>query len=409
MAKNDKNKKTEKKKEAPKKAPKKDVGKDKVPKVTPSKDKGQNSNDLQCKALKLLKNHPQVTNNSRGLFRNENGKTIVEEIVHRGDARTQESIMPRNQGDLTDDDLRSLSVHASTMVNKEIAKYDPVLASEEALSMAIRTKDGGKYDGKVNASTFQLILDDMKGMKKTAEEDTSRETGGERGKRMTQKNLDNIREVSDESQGDTSRETGGETGGERGKRKTRENLEEIRKKRTKPNTENIYTPEEEGMNKETLKKAKESLLRKLAALDELMGEDKEAGEEDQVEVGTPGGDPSEDDHNKDQPKNISDITSSLDEIAGELEEQKDPELFKMAYQLDQISDILEGRKEAATFESDPDEKFMKTFFKGGIHEGDSDEKYMKEFNTDLTSEVNSVKDKKNGKEASEKLPYQIVD
>jgi hypothetical protein len=381
MAKDDKKKKEETKK-------------DKAPKVSPSKDKGQN--DVKNKARNMLLKHPQVTQNARGLFRNENGKTIVEEIVYRGDAKVNEAVMPRNQGDLTDEDLRSLAVHASTLVDKDIAKYDTNLANEEALSMSIRSKDGGKYDGKINSCTFKLIMDNMSSMKKAAEESTEK-TPLERHKELFQKEedpkekkeekpsaLEHHKEIVD---------------------KTKERKEEIK-------SEPKETPEEDTMDKEMLKKEKEALQKKLAALNELIGEKKEDTEEvveakEENEAPMPEEEtPAEDS----EACGMQKLTASLDTIAGELEGQKDPELFKLAYQLDQISEILEGKREAATFESDPDEKFMKTFFKGGLIEGEADEKsYMNEFNTDLSKEVNDVKDKKNGKEASEKLPYQKVD
>ena len=392
-------------KDKKKDSPKKDTKKDKVPKVSPSKDKGQN--DVKSKAQSMLLNHPQITQNARGLFRNENGKTIVEEIVHRGDPKVLESIMPRNQGDLTDEDLRSLAVHASTMVDKNISKYDPILASEDALSMAIRTKDGGKYDGKISASTYQLILDNMKGMKKTAEDS----------KKVLEPETDL------EPENDTEEESDKPSALDRGKENVKKSVkklqegaksrkEEKAKKETEKPLDN--TPEEGTMDKEMLKREAAALKRKLAAIEELVGEEDD-GEKDaaqgpgEIEDGQAESvykDPAEPDKGDSDGCDKNPITSSLDEIAAELEKQKDPELFKMAYQLDQISDILEGKKEAATFESDPDEKFMKTFFKGGLREGDSDEPYMKEFNTDLTKEVLDVKDKKNGKEASEKLPYQ---
>jgi hypothetical protein len=400
------------------KAKKKSPDKDSVPKVTPSKDKDQN--DVKSKAKSMLMNHPQITQNARGLFRNENGRTIVEEIVYRGDPKPYDVIMPRNQGDLTDEDLRSLAVHASTLVNKTIYKYDPVLASEEALAMSIRTKDGGKYDGKINASTFQLIMDNMKGMKKSASEakkvyeDTAVEDAPAEDTTVEDAPLSGIEKGKDNVRTMVKKLQDGAKARAEAKSEKKSEAEKAKAKdiEKEPKPENTEVPKEEKMDKDMLKKEAEALQRKLAAVKELLGEedgeDKDASqgpgdaEEDQATVKTDN--PAEPD-DKDDDKNS--ITSSLDQIAAELEKQKDPELFKMAYQLDQISDILEGKKDASTFESDPDEKFMKTFFKGGLREGDADEKsYMGEFNTDVSKEVNEVKDKKNGKEAGERLPYQ---
>jgi len=264
--------------------------------------------------------------------------------------------------------------------------------------MSIRTKDGGKYDGKVNANTFCLILGDMKNMKKASDESKENESTNE--------------DASPEE------EPQKETGFERGKRITKEKLEEIKKKNQEKSqkakeeaqkAEDIKNPEEGKMDKETLRREKEAMLRKLSAIEELMGEEVEAADEEPTEDDAQVNDssnPAEPDQGGGEISDISDVTASLDKIAGVLEQQRDKELFKMAFQLDQISDILEGKREASALESDPDEKYMKNFFKGGLHDGDSDESYMKEFNTDITKEVESVKDKKNGKEASQKLPYQ---
>jgi hypothetical protein len=415
---------------APKKDVKKDTKKDSTPKVTPYKDKNQN--DIKSKALNLLKKHPQITNNARGLFRNENGKTIVEEIVYRGDPKTCDIIMPRNQNDLTEEDLRSLSLHASSIINKNIEKYDPILAAEDALTMSIGSKDNGKYGGKIDASTFQLIINNMMSSKTAS--DNSTEVEAPKPKKNSEESEEAPEELTGIERGNANvsnkikelkeRET--ETNAKaKARAKARAEERALRKeKETEPSeTEpSIDVPEEDTMDKEQLKKEKEALQRKLAAISELIGEDDKkeeveasqgAGdvEEDQATVedknnpAEPDKSASEeDDEDSDTAKNP--ITASLDLIAGELEKQNDPELFKMAYQLDQISDILEGKKEAATFESDPDEKFMKTFFKGGLVEGDSDEAYMKEFNTDVSTEVNKVKYMNKGKEASTKLPYQ---
>lgn len=103
------------------------------------------------------------------------------------------------------------------------------------------------------------------------------------------------------------------------------------------------------------------------------------------------------------------IAESLDEIAGLLEAQNDPELLKLAYEIDKVADVIEGKKEASTLESDSDEPYMKQFFHAGARETDSDESYMKEFNTDTSTELKDKFQKKQlGKDASINLPYQIV-
>ena len=115
-----------------------------------------------------------------------------------------------------------------------------------------------------------------------------------------------------------------------------------------------------------------------------------------------------DDNNKKEKEAAAKVAESLDEIAGLLEAQKDPELMKLAYEIDRVSDVLEGKKEASTLESDSDEPYMKRFFHAGAKQTDGDEPYMKTFNTDQTTELkDKFKGKQLGKDASVSLPYQI--
>jgi hypothetical protein len=202
------------------------------------------------------------------------------------------------------------------------------------------------------------------------------------------------------------------------------------------------------MDISVIKSEIEATRRKLAALQVLAGEDekkdekedateKEAGKADMIkcpDCGSKvlkatgyclkckkkikGGEKKKEDDKKDDKKDIdkkkkekeaaAKVAESLDEIAGLLESQNDPELTKLAYELDRVSDVLEGRKEASTLESDSDEPYMKQFFHAGARETDSDEPYMKEFNTDTSTELKDKFQKKQlGKDASS-FPYQIV-
>lgn len=96
------------------------------------------------------------------------------------------------------------------------------------------------------------------------------------------------------------------------------------------------------------------------------------------------------------------VIESLDDIATTLESQNDPELTKIAYQIDTVADMLEG-KTAYTISGDGDEPYMKEHFKAGLREGDADEKkYMNEFNTDFTVDVEEVR---KGLTSAD-LPYQ---
>lgn len=162
--------KEEKKKDEKKLPPKKKTDKTKTdkPKVQPGKK--EDKKELKQKAQQLLLKHPEILNSARGLFRNENGKTIVEETVPRGDLSKETVIYPRTQGDLEEEDLRGLAVYASTLLDKTLMEYDPKVAMQDALHKAIWNKDGGKYAGRVNANTYALIMDQMGRIKKAAME-----------------------------------------------------------------------------------------------------------------------------------------------------------------------------------------------------------------------------------------------
>lgn len=120
-------------------------------------------------------------------------------------------------------------------------------------------------------------------------------------------------------------------------------------------------------------------------------------------------DDKKDDKKKKDKEAAAKIAESLDEIAGLLESQNDPQLVKLAYEIDKVSDVLEGKREASTLEYDHDEPYMKEHFHAGARETDSDEPYMKEYNTDTSTELkNKFQGKQLGKDASVNLPYRIA-
>jgi hypothetical protein len=374
-------------------------------KVSPGeKDK---KGDEKARAKQLLSKHPEIMYNARNLFRNENGTTIVEESVPRGDPKKEDVIMPRTQGDLTDTDLREMAVFASSLVDDTLRQYDQKVAYEDALQRAIGSKDGGKYAGKVNASTFSLIMDTM----------------GKKAKKASEESSEPIQEITKEARMDKGMI-----------------LAELEATRIKMAALEALAGDE-GMDKEakekpTCKKCGEKHWPFMGCGKKEKSEDKEDKKDDKSEKGADKDDKKGADKEakemptcakcskkhwpfqgcgkkedkKDDKKEktaMENIVESLDEIAGTLEAQKDYELFKIAYQIDQVSDVLMGKKEAATLESDTDEKYMKEFFKAGMREGDSDEKsYMAAFNTDTTTELKDKYPKGLGKDASA-MPYQV--
>lgn len=406
-------------KKAPSKADKKAPAKKSEPKkvVKPGEKKdvpGQlfNMQDLKQKGQTLIMNHPELVNNARGLFRNENGRTIVQERVPRGDIGLSK---PLSHSDLKDDDLRGLAVFATTLIDPDLARYDSKTAQEDALTKAIDKKDDGKYAGIINANSYALILENMGQIKKAAErverptqEDKDKPSGLDRGKDKVKRQIEKVKERKEKAP-------------EKEAPKKEESKEKSKSK-------------EAGMDKEMLLNEREALMEKMAALDTLIvdgeGIEKEAAsawieatKKARAELKKGGNekpgfkevaDLAKKKYFKKEEKEASEetteeapqneIIAALDELAGDLEKQDDFELFKIAYQLDTVADVLEGKKEASCLEGDLDEAFMKAHFKAGSKEKDADESFMKEFDNDNTLEVAGVV----GKKASE-LPYQKKD
>ncbi len=364
----------------------------------------------------LLKDHPEVKRSARDYFRHENGKTIVEDRVARGDADPYTQGQPNTNYDLTDDDLRSLAAYAKDLVDATLYRYDEKTANVDALNKAINEKDGGKYAGKLNANTVEVILDHMSKEAKKPTEDKGQSDNGN----FMDKKASEYMEVAASSQPEEV---------------TMSRSDEIKAMEEK--LASLKAEEaKESMGDIAAKVANDPAAREQfkALMKEAMG--KEAGSK--AGPGIPDGtgphggtdkcqkaeekeaasckksqDTAEEIPAKgEEKKEASSKTASekiveeLDKIAGDLESKKDFDLFKVAFQIDKVSDVLLGKKEAKTLESDPDEGFMRQHFEAGLKEGDADEKkYMGEFNTDNTTEVDKAAGKKT---ASEKRPYAIV-
>ena len=459
----------------------------------------------------VMEKHPVVQNGARGLFRNENGTTIVQERVPRGDLPQDAVIMPRTEGDLTDDDIEIIVKEAKSLIDPLLEKYDSDVASEDALMKALHSMGGGKYQGRVGANTQKLILDTMKGgkkepaRKKAADVDASGGTKGEIAEEAKAKGL--IRQYDTALPQQWLDEFVRKVGGEEAYGKILSSFvwayddkgamgfpypltpeaEELLKKHYPRYHENLpkggdkqaadidtliesipittgdvggtpkreKPPKEGGMDKEMLRKEAKDLSRKLDALKVLLCEDgdseeveacakladdegteKEAGKKGKAVCDKCGksypafmnGCPhcakaskkkkaadeeasevieeSTESENPEVESADASVVTAIDEIAGMVEKEardnKDLDLFRIAFQLDCVSDYLSGEKDAAVLQSDPDEDFMRKAFHAGALETDSDEPYMKDFNVDPTKEVAGVV----GKTASA-LPYAV--
>lgn len=372
----------------------------------------------------ILLKHPEVLNNARHLFRNENGRTIVEDRVPRGDPKREDVGQPFCQADLTDPDLRNLAKYSSGIIDEHLLKYDEKTAHEDALHRAINELEGGKYAGKVNANTFNLILADIgKGKPKqerkasdysvypehtsNIKEDTmsrSEEIKNLESKLASLKNQETMEKIADFIVQQTPEEREilkamiKAAADQNDPKRWQKTLDAIGIKAPKGKQAAEESPEEKAKEEKAVEKA----TGKPHDESEPKHEEKETEKEKKIEekaVGTEEGKKEDEPVLKSKEKEASAVVKELGDIAGELEATGDYDLFKVAYQLDQVADVLEGKKTAATLDSDTDEKYMREAFQWTIHQKDADEKYMNSFATDKTQEIYK---------AYEKKPYGVV-
>ena len=87
-------------------------------------------------------------------------------------------------------------------------------------------------------------------------------------------------------------------------------------------------------------------------------------------------------------KNAKQYTEKLDKLAQEIESINPA----IALQIDNISDVIEGRKEASTLKFDPDEAwYMQNRFNYQVRKRDADEQYMDDYNKNNFEQVMTVR------------------
>jgi len=98
---------------------------------------------------------PEVRHNAYNYFNYDN--RIIDERVNRHDQK------PPYKGpdDFSNPDYDALITYAKTIINPILAKYSMKVAHEDALHTAIRDFNNGLFDGKVNASKFEVLLKGM--------------------------------------------------------------------------------------------------------------------------------------------------------------------------------------------------------------------------------------------------------
>lgn len=103
-------------------------------------------------------------------------------------------------------------------------------------------------------------------------------------------------------------------------------------------------------------------------------------------------------------KNAKSFTERLDKIAEDIQEIS-PEL---ALQVDMVSDVIEGRREASTLQFDADEaRYMANRFDYRVRQREADEPYMDNYNqSDFEQVMDEKRNPKPVRKAS--VPYQKV-
>lgn len=294
-----------------------------------------------------LQNHPEAANSGNRYF--NYGNRIPQEVVPRFDLK----IPYQGPYDISESDLIGLAVYASTLLNKDLLRYNPVVASQDALNMAIRDKDNGRFDGKLNASTYGMVLAYLAQIQKPP--------------------------IKVESPFDL-------------KKAKKEEKQAPKKKEAPKETITLQKKRFPGRSEEVSKDELRKVLQGKPSKELTIHKKKELG----IQA------------NEETMNKYAAVTKQLDKIAASLEESQDPELLRLALELDRVSDELDGtNKEASALESDKDEGYVKNHFKGGVEQSDKDEPYMKSFNTDKTEEVEKVKTQK-GPIRKASLPYQKI-
>jgi len=103
-------------------------------------------------------------------------------------------------------------------------------------------------------------------------------------------------------------------------------------------------------------------------------------------------------------KNAKEYTDQLDKIAEEVQDINPA----VALQIDMISDVIEGRREASTLKFDKDEAwYMQNRFNYDVRKREADEPYMTDFNKSDFEQVSDAHEKPvKVKKAS--VPYRKV-
>ena len=101
---------------------------------------------------RYIASFPEVTNNAYSYFNYDH--RVVNERVLRGDAPSNY----RGPADFSDNDYDTLIAFAQQNIDAGMARYSVNVACEDALHKAIRSFANGQFDGKINASRYNVLL-----------------------------------------------------------------------------------------------------------------------------------------------------------------------------------------------------------------------------------------------------------
>lgn len=118
------------------------------------------------KSKSIVQKHPEVNYSAVDYFHDGRNR-VIEESVNRGDARRTS---PR-QYDITDEDIKKLAKAAIALVDKRLLDDDRSAAVADAVHSAIYTMDDGTWQGKVSASTFDILCEQADKLLTSAKED----------------------------------------------------------------------------------------------------------------------------------------------------------------------------------------------------------------------------------------------
>jgi hypothetical protein len=105
---------------------------------------------------RYIASFPEVTNNAYKYFNYDH--RVVDERVERLDAKR----IYQGPQDFSDVEYDGLVAFAQQNMDSVMAKYSVNVACEDALHKAIKSFNNGMFDGKVNASRYNVLLGVLK-------------------------------------------------------------------------------------------------------------------------------------------------------------------------------------------------------------------------------------------------------